>query len=240
MTMHDTPSGLNWDLGLAPPADGLWCGLRLVAELTQADQPLPADAPACLVVQGGMLRWVGPQAQLPAAFTAWRPFDPRPPGPAGAPACRVVQGGRLRWVGPQAELPAAFSAWRRFDARDAARTGAHGAAPGAPGTLAPPALVDCHTPLVYGGQRADEFALRLAGASYEALAQAGGGILASVQATRAASEDQLFALAMPRLQALLAEGVGAIEIKSGYGLALEHERKQLRVARRLGQACAVT
>ncbi|MCW5231494.1 imidazolonepropionase [Verminephrobacter eiseniae] len=200
MTMHDTPSGLNWDLGLAPPADGLWCGLRLVAELTQADQPLPADAPACLVVQGGMLRWVGPQAQLPAAF----------------------------------------SAWRRFDARDAARTGAHGAAPGAPGTLATPALVDCHTHLVYGGQRADEFALRLAGASYEALAQAGGGILASVQATRAASEDQLFALAMPRLQALLAEGVGAIEIKSGYGLALEHERKQLRVARRLGQACAVT
>src|SRR6218665_1823952 len=139
MTMHDTPSGLNWDLGLAPPADGLWCGLRLGAELT--------------------------------------------------PAGQVVQGGMLRWVGPQAQLPAAFSAWRRFDARDAARTGAHGAAPGAPGTLATPALVDCHTHLVYGGQRADEFALRLAGASYEALAQAGGGILASVQATRAASED---------------------------------------------------
>src|SRR6218665_3626996 len=70
MTMHDTPSGLNWDLGLAPPAGGLWCGLRLVAELTQADQPLPADAPACLVVQGGMLRWVGPQAQRSEEHTS--------------------------------------------------------------------------------------------------------------------------------------------------------------------------
>ncbi|MEG3002816.1 MAG: imidazolonepropionase, partial [Comamonas sp.] len=91
-----------------------------------------------------------------------------------------------------------------------------------------------------GGERANEFAMRLAGASYEEVAKAGGGIVSSVKATREASEDQLLALALPRLQQLLDEGVTAIEIKSGYGLALEHERKQLRVARRLGQLCGVT
>ncbi|RYY99545.1 MAG: imidazolonepropionase, partial [Comamonadaceae bacterium] len=101
-------------------------------------------------------------------------------------------------------------------------------------------LIDCHTHLVYGGQRASEFAMRLAGASYEAVAKAGGGIVSSVRATREASEDELFASASTRLQGLLAEGVCAIEIKSGYGLALEPERKQLRVARRLGEAHGVT
>ena len=106
--------------------------------------------------------------------------------------------------------------------------------------LATPGLIDCHTHLVYGGQRAHEFALRLDGASYEEIARAGGGIVSSVRATRAASEDELLAASAPRLQALLAEGVTAIEIKSGYGLALEHERKQLRVARRLGAALGVT
>ena len=106
--------------------------------------------------------------------------------------------------------------------------------------LATPGLIDCHTHLVYGGQRAPEFALRLDGASYEEIARAGGGIVSSVRATRAASEDELLAASAPRLQALLAEGVTAIEIKSGYGLALEHERKQLRVARRLGERFGVT
>ena len=106
--------------------------------------------------------------------------------------------------------------------------------------LATPGLIDCHTHLVYGGQRAHEFALRLDGASYEEIARAGGGIVSSVRATRAASEDELLAASAPRLQALLAEGVTAIEIKSGYGLALEHERKQLRVARRLGERFGVT
>jgi len=142
-----------------------------------------------------------------------------------APASLVVQGGALRWVGPSAALPAEFAPLPRHDGG---------------GLLATPGLVDCHTHLVYGGQRAGEFAMRLAGASYEEVARAGGGIVSSVRATRAASEDQLFAAALPRLAALLAEGVCAIEIKSGYGLALEHERKQLRVARRLGQACGVT
>ena len=145
--------------------------------------------------------------------------------PEGQPACVVVQQGQMAWVGTEAQLPAAYQALPRHDAR---------------GALVTPGLVDCHTHLVYGGQRANEFAMRLAGATYEEVAKAGGGIVSSVKATRAASEDELFAQAVPRLQALLAEGVCAIEIKSGYGLALEHERKQLRVARRLGEAFGVT
>ena len=166
-------------------ATGVWRNLRLVPELAVPDVPLAADDWAAVVVDGGMLRWVGPQSAVPAAYAALAQFD----------------GG---------------------------------------GALATPGLVDCHTHLVYGGQRANEFAMRLAGASYEEVAKAGGGIVSSVNATRAASEDELFALAEPRLQALLDEGVCAIEIKSGYGLALEHERKQLRVARRLGEALGVT
>ncbi len=145
--------------------------------------------------------------------------------PEGQSACVVVQQGQMAWVGPEAQLSGAYQALPRHDAR---------------GALATPGLVDCHTHLVYGGQRANEFAMRLAGATYEEVAKAGGGIVSSVKATRAASEDELFAQAAPRLQALLAEGVCAIEIKSGYGLALAHERKQLRVARRLGEVFGVT
>ncbi|MDF1486498.1 imidazolonepropionase [Ramlibacter sp. H39-3-26] len=137
----------------------------------------------------------------------------------------VVARGAIAWVGALAELPAAHAGLPRH---------AGG------GALVTPGLVDCHTHLVYGGQRAGEFAMRLAGASYEQVAQAGGGIVSTVRATREASEDELFASASARLQNLLAEGVCAVEIKSGYGLALEHERKQLRVARRLAQAHGVT
>lgn len=137
----------------------------------------------------------------------------------------VVEQGVIGWIGAATDLPAVYQHLPRHDGGDA---------------LLGPGLVDCHTHLVYGGQRANEFALRLAGASYEEVAKAGGGIVSSVRATREADEDTLFALAAPRLQALLSEGVCAIEIKSGYGLALEHERKQLRVARRLGQAFGVT
>jgi imidazolonepropionase len=103
-----------------------------------------------------------------------------------------------------------------------------------------PGLIDCHTHLVYAGDRAQEFEQRLNGVSYEAIARAGGGILATVEATRAASETELVAASLPRLDALLAEGVTTVEIKSGYGLALEHERKQLRAARALGGERAVT
>lgn len=103
-----------------------------------------------------------------------------------------------------------------------------------------PGLIDCHTHLVYAGSRAHEFELRLAGASYEEIARAGGGILSTVAATRAASEDELVKDALPRLDALLAEGVTTLEIKSGYGLSLEVERRMLRAARRLAQEREVT
>ncbi len=103
-----------------------------------------------------------------------------------------------------------------------------------------PGLIDCHTHLVFGGDRAAEFELRLAGASYEEIARAGGGIVSTMTATRGASEDELVAAALPRLDALIAEGATTVEIKSGYGLSLEAEAKQLRAARALGRRRDVT
>jgi len=108
------------------------------------------------------------------------------------------------------------------------------------GRLITPGLIDCHTHLVYAGNRAHEFEQRLNGVSYADIARSGGGILSTVNATRAASEEQLVAEALPRLDALLAEGVTTLEIKSGYGLSLEHERKQLRAARALARERRVT
>jgi imidazolonepropionase len=137
----------------------------------------------------------------------------------------VVAQGVVRWVGERRAVPEDFAGLPQHDGG---------------GALVTPGLIDCHTHLVYGGQRANEFAMRLAGASYEEVAKAGGGIVSSVRATREADEDTLFAQAAARLEQLLADGVCAIEIKSGYGLALEHERKQLRVARRLGEVYGVT
>jgi imidazolonepropionase len=137
----------------------------------------------------------------------------------------VVRDGTIAWLGAESDLPSEFSGVLRHDGANA---------------LVTPGLVDCHTHLVYGGDRADEFAQRLAGASYADIAARGGGILSTVRATREASEDELFAAASARLQHLLDEGVCAIEIKSGYGLDLATERKQLRVARRLGEAHGVT
>jgi len=137
-------------------------------------------------------------------------------------AAVVVDGERLAWVGPMEALP---QTWRdRSEAR-------HDCA----GALVTPGLIDCHTHLVHGGDRAHEFELRLGGASYEDIARAGGGIASTVLATRAATEANLTAQALPRLQALMREGVTTIEIKSGYGLSLEHERKTLRAARSLGE-----
>jgi len=102
-----------------------------------------------------------------------------------------------------------------------------------------PGLIDCHTHLVYAGNRANEFEQRLQGASYADIARAGGGIVSTVRATRAASHERLLAESRPRLLAMRAEGITTVEIKSGYGLALEDERKQLEVAHALGQACDV-
>ena len=159
---------------------------------------------------------------LPNADGVWHHLRLADGGAANALA---VQHGVIVWMGDIAALPADLKARPHWDARNA---------------LATPGLVDCHTHLVYGGQRANEFAMRLAGASYEEVAMAGGGIVSSVLATRAASEDDLYVQSAPRLAQLLNEGVCAIEIKSGYGLSLEHERKQLRVARRLGVDFGVT
>lgn len=136
-------------------------------------------------------------------------------------AAIVVDGAHIAWVGPDREVPREWRELSQFTHEG-------------DGTLATPGLIDCHTHLVYGGDRADEFEMRLNGASYEEIARAGGGIASTVRATRAATEQQLLAQSGKRLRALMAEGVTTVEIKSGYGLALEHERKCLRVARALG------
>ena len=136
----------------------------------------------------------------------------------------AIANGVIDWIGAAAELPG----------RDAADTRS------LEGRWVTPALVDCHTHLVFGGQRAEEYERRLRGASYEAIAAEGGGILSTVTATREASDEQLYADALPRLQALAREGVATVEIKSGYGLDLDNELKMLRVARRLGERTGLT
>lgn len=134
-------------------------------------------------------------------------------------AALVLNGDRIVWVGPMTDLPADYA--------DAAQEDLGG-------RLVTPGLIDCHTHIVYGGNRAREFEMRLEGASYEQIARAGGGILSSVRDTRAADEDSLLASALTRVDHLIAEGVTTIEIKSGYGLDLDSELKMLRVARRIG------
>ncbi|MCR9123571.1 MAG: imidazolonepropionase [Phyllobacteriaceae bacterium] len=129
----------------------------------------------------------------------------------------IVRDGMIVWAGPAAEIPPADGA----EVRDLG------------GRLVTPALIDCHTHLVHGGNRAREFEMRLEGASYEEIARAGGGIVSTVAATRAADEDTLLASALRRADALIAEGVGTIEIKSGYGLDTDTELRMLRVARRV-------
>jgi imidazolonepropionase len=147
-------------------------------------------------------------------------LDPSRPGLGIIePAAIAAREGRIAWVGPAVEMPALDAA----ETIDVA------------GRWITPGLVDCHTHLVYAGSRAHEFELRLAGATYEEIARAGGGILSTVKATRSASGDELVTASLPRLDALIAEGVTSIEIKSGYGLDTETEARQLRAARRLGE-----
>lgn len=128
--------------------------------------------------------------------------------------------GRLDYVGRAADLPAAVR-----EARQAVD---------ATGAVVTPGLVDCHTHAVFAGDRASEFEQRLRGMSYEEIARNGGGIVSSVLATRAASEDELFAQSLPRARALRDDGVTTLEVKSGYGLDYDNERKMLRVAKRIG------
>ena len=135
----------------------------------------------------------------------------------------AVSGGQILWIGPDADCPDyPHAIEHEFD-----------------GGIITPGLVDCHTHLVFGGNRSAEFEQRLNGVSYAEIAAAGGGILSTVNATRAASEDELLAQALFRLQPLLAEGITCVEIKSGYGLSVESEIKMLRVIRRLGHMLAV-
>jgi imidazolonepropionase len=139
-------------------------------------------------------------------------------------AALAVRGDRIAWLGPQRELPAEYRAAATVDGD---------------GAWVTPGLIDCHTHIVYAGNRADEFEARLQGESYAQIARRGGGIAATVRATRAAGEEALFAASLPRVRALLAEGVTTLEAKSGYGLTLADEAKMLRVARRLGNELAV-
>jgi imidazolonepropionase len=129
----------------------------------------------------------------------------------------ATKDGRIAWIGPRAALP-----------EHAAPVTDCG------GAWITPGLIDCHTHLVFGGNRSAEFEMRLGGASYEDIARAGGGILSTMRATRAANESQLVQAALPRLDALLREGVTTVEIKSGYGLEMDAELRQLRAARALG------
>ncbi|GAB3769264.1 imidazolonepropionase [Ramlibacter monticola] len=155
-----------------------------------------------------------------ALIATMAPDAPEPYGliPDGALA---VQDGRIAWVGPRKDLPLALDdAATAYDAQ---------------GALVTPGLIDCHTHLVYAGDRATEFEARLNGASYEEIARAGGGVLSTVRATRAADEDSLIRQSARRLRALRAGGATTVEIKSGYGLSQEHEAKCLRVARRLAE-----
>ena len=134
-------------------------------------------------------------------------------------AAIVLDGAVIAWVGPAVDLPSDYA---RLEHHDHA------------GCLITPALIDCHSHIVHGGNRAREFEMRLNGASYEEIARAGGGIISTVAATRGASEDDLLQSALSRVDALIAQGVGTVEIKSGYGLDTETELKMLRVARALG------
>ena len=139
-------------------------------------------------------------------------------------AALAVADGTVAWLGTQAELPQTDASETRSLA----------------GRWITPALIDCHTHLVFGGDRAAEFEQRLQGASYEAIARAGGGIMSTVAATRAAGADELYASALQRVHALASDGVATIEVKSGYGLDLENELKMLAVIRRLGKSSGVT
>jgi imidazolonepropionase len=131
----------------------------------------------------------------------------------------AARGGRIVFAGPRVDLPTGWDARERITLD---------------GRLVTPGLVDCHTHIVYGGSRAREFEMRLAGATYEEIARAGGGILSTVKATRAASVDDLVAAALPRLDRLIGEGATTVEVKSGYGLEDAAEERVLRAARRLG------
>ncbi len=165
-----------------------------------------------------------------APLTLWRharlaTFQPGTPWGWVEDGALLTRGDTLLWVGADTALPVDLQAQAEHDLQ---------------GALVTPGLIDAHTHIVYGGDRAAEFELRLQGASYEDIARAGGGIRSTVAATRAASDEALFQSAAARARTLMAEGVTTLEIKSGYGLAREHEARCLAVARRLGRELPLT
>ena len=159
-----------------------------------------------------MSREVLTNATLATMEPGGRPYGLVPKGAV------ALDAGRIAWCGPADAMPADCASWPRRDLE---------------GRLVTPAPIDCHTHIVYGGDRAREFEMRLEGMSYEDVARAGGGIFSTVEATRKTEPDALLACALPRVDALIAEGVCAIEIKSGYGLDIETELAMLRTARRI-------
>ena len=165
-----------------------------------------------------MSRTVLTGATLATMDTGAKPYGLVPHGAV------ALDGRRIAWCGPAHELPGACAAWPRRDLG---------------GRLVTPALVDCHTHLVYGGDRAREFEMRLEGMSYEDIARAGGGIFSTVEATRTTAADALLAGALSRVDTLVAEGIATIEVKSGYGLDIETELEMLRTARRIAAERAV-
>jgi imidazolonepropionase len=152
------------------------------------------------------------------------PLSAADPGASVRDGALAVREGRIAWLGPRAALPAGATAASAHDGG---------------GAWLLPGFIDCHTHVVHAGQRSEEFELRLHGQSYEAIARRGGGILSTVRATRAASEEELLAQSLPRVRNLLREGVTTLEVKSGYGLETDTEARMLRVARRLGQALSL-
>ena len=158
-------------------------------------------------------------ATLATMVTGAEPYGLIPDG------ALAIENETITYCGPLATLPEDMKDWPSRDVD---------------GALVTPALVDCHTHIVFGGNRAREFEMRLEGATYEEIARAGGGIVSTVTATRAANEDALLASALPRVDTLIAEGVTTLEIKSGYGLDIESELKMLRVAKRIAKERPVT
>ncbi len=166
-----------------------------------------------------MTRLLIKNATLATMVTGAEPYGLIPDG------ALAIENETIAYCGPLATLPEDMKDWPSRDVD---------------GALVTPALVDCHTHIVFGGNRAREFEMRLEGATYEEIARAGGGIVSTVTATRAANEDALLASALPRVDTLIAEGVTTLEIKSGYGLDIESELKMLRVAKRIAKERPVT
>ncbi len=167
--------------------------------------------PADLIIRGGHLATMRPEIDEPYG--------------AIEDGLIIIKNGAIAWIGPERDAPTLAGEGVEIDLE---------------GGWATPGLIDCHTHLVFAGQRADEFERRLEGASYEEIARAGGGILSSVRATRAASDGELERVSAPRLAALVDHGCTTVEIKSGYGLDVDTELRQLRVGRTLGVEADVT